>query len=188
MPQNAPDKRARLVDAALRLVHRQGFHRTTLADVAEESRVPLGNVYYYFKTKDALGEALIDQYVDRYEAMRTRWDAKEDPKTRLEAFIQMTVDNRETLARSGCPIGTLSSELRKNEGHLANCATCLFDDLLDWLETQFRQLGRPKREARGLAVHLLSALEGASLLAHNFGSPKYAIQEATLLRDWIRDL
>jgi len=102
MPTSTPDKRDRLVDAAVQLVHRQGFHRTTLADVAEESRVPLGNVYYYFKTKDALGEALIDRYLGQYEALRSKWDAKPDPKTRLDAFIQMTADNRDVLARSGC--------------------------------------------------------------------------------------
>jgi TetR/AcrR family transcriptional repressor of nem operon len=188
MPASDRDKRSRLVDAALRLVHRQGFHRTTLADLAQESGVPLGNVYYYFKTKDALGEALIDQYVGRYEALRAKWETKSDPKARLDAFIQMTIDNRETLAESGCPMGTLTSELRKGDGHLATCATRLFADLLDWLEQQFRRLGRSKSEARGLAVHLLSALQGASLLAHNFGSPKYATQEAKLLREWVRDL
>jgi AcrR family transcriptional regulator len=188
MSLSPADKRSRLIDAATRLVHRQGFHRTTLADLADESGVPLGNVYYYFKTKEALGEALIDQYVSRYETLRAKWDAKPDPKARLDAFIQMTIDNRENLARSGCPIGTLSSELRKDRDHLAACATRLFDDLVQWLESQFRLLGRSKRDARGLAIHLLSALEGASLLAHNSGSPEYAMQEAKLLRTWVREL
>jgi len=188
MPASARDKRSRLIAAAVRLVHRQGFHRTTLADLAHESGVPLGNVYYYFKTKDALGEALIEQYVSRYEALRARWETKADPRARLDAFIQITIDNRETLAESGCPMGTLTSELRKGRGRLATCATRLFADLLDWLEAQFSQLGKSKTEARGLAVHLLSALEGASLLAHNFGSAKYAVQEAKLLRAWVRDL
>jgi TetR/AcrR family transcriptional repressor of nem operon len=188
MPASARDKRSRLVDAAVHLVHRQGFHRTTLADLAQESGVPLGNVYYYFKTKDALGEALIDQYVSCYETLRAKWESEADPRARLDAFIQMTIDNRETLAQSGCPMGTLTSELRKDDGRLATCATRLFADLLDWLDRQFRQLGKSKSEARRLAVHLLSALQGASLLAHNFGSAKYAVQEAKLLREWVRDL
>ncbi len=53
------DKRAELVAAATGLLHEQGFHRTTLADVAERASVPLGNVYYYFRTKEALAEAVI---------------------------------------------------------------------------------------------------------------------------------
>ena len=55
----ATDKRTRLIETAAKLTHEHGFNRTSLADIAEESGVPLGNVYYYFKTKEALGEALV---------------------------------------------------------------------------------------------------------------------------------
>ncbi|MBO0730160.1 MAG: helix-turn-helix transcriptional regulator, partial [Acidimicrobiaceae bacterium] len=47
-------KRERLVAAARDVCHRQGVEKTTLADIAEAADVPVGNVYYYFKTKDDL--------------------------------------------------------------------------------------------------------------------------------------
>ena len=31
--------------------------------------MPLGNVYYYFKTKEALGEALVDRLTGMYESL-----------------------------------------------------------------------------------------------------------------------
>ena len=188
MPPRPRDKRARLIDAATKLVHRQGFHRTTLADLARDAHVPLGNVYYYFQTKEALGEALIDRYLSEYAAMRTEWDAESDPAARLGLLIQMTIDQKDVLARSGCPIGTLSSELNKEGGPLADCATRLFADLLEWTDRQFRQLGQSRTEAHGCALHLLSALEGASVLAHAFGEPKYAVQESHRLRAWINEM
>ena len=49
-------KRERLVEGAQGAFHEQGVERTTLADVASRADVPLGNVYYYFKTKDQLVE------------------------------------------------------------------------------------------------------------------------------------
>ena len=52
------DKRDRLVEAADKLIYEKTFHTTTLADIAKEADVPLGNVYYYFKTKDAIMEYL----------------------------------------------------------------------------------------------------------------------------------
>jgi TetR/AcrR family transcriptional repressor of nem operon len=58
-----PGKRDRLVAGARETIHRQGVEATTLADIAEASDVPLGNVYYYFKTKDELVAAAIDSYV-----------------------------------------------------------------------------------------------------------------------------
>jgi len=45
------DKRARLMEAAETLFYQQGVHRTTLADIAQEAEVPLGNIYYHFRTK-----------------------------------------------------------------------------------------------------------------------------------------
>jgi TetR/AcrR family transcriptional repressor of nem operon len=43
-------KRERLVAAATKMLHEQGVEKTTLADTAAAADVPLGNVYYYFKT------------------------------------------------------------------------------------------------------------------------------------------
>ena len=48
----AAGKRERLVAAACLVLHEQGVERTTLADIAQAADVPVGNVYYYFKTKD----------------------------------------------------------------------------------------------------------------------------------------
>jgi AcrR family transcriptional regulator len=181
------DKRTRLIETAARLTHERGFNRTSLADIAQESAVPLGNVYYYFKTKEALGEALVARLAGRYERLCGRWEADADPRIRLEAFIQMTIDNRATLARRGCPIGTLCTELHKDGGPLADHASQLFAELLKWIEAQFRTLGKGE-ESPDLAVHLLSALQGATLLAHTFHSTRYVEREAERLKKWIHAL
>ena len=51
-------KRERLIRAANHLIHSQGFKQTTLADIAAESGVPPGNLYYYFKTKKDIGQTI----------------------------------------------------------------------------------------------------------------------------------
>jgi AcrR family transcriptional regulator len=43
-------RRDRLVRAASQVIHRQGYGRTTLADIAQAADVALGSVYYYFKS------------------------------------------------------------------------------------------------------------------------------------------
>jgi AcrR family transcriptional regulator len=181
------DKRSRVVDAAAKLVHEQGFHQTTLADISRESGVPLGNMSYYFKTKEAIGGALVERLASAYEMLRESWESNPDPKARLQAFIQMTLDNRDSLARSGCPIGTLCAELHKDGGPLAAQAANLFAELLRWLEVQFRLLGKGG-ESRDLAVHVLSALQGASLLSLTFHEPRYVTQESNRLKNWVRSL
>jgi AcrR family transcriptional regulator len=186
-PTQAPDKRRRLVNAATKVFYERGFTRTTLAHIASEAEVPLGNIYYYFKSKEALGAALVDQRLADDRARRARWDEQPDPKDRLVAFIQMTLDNRRHLARSGCPIGSLCSELHKESGPLPEQASRLFAEWLAWLEQQFRALGQGDG-APGHAVHVLSVLQGSTLLTHSFGTPKYVEAEARRLTDWIRGL
>jgi TetR/AcrR family transcriptional regulator, transcriptional repressor for nem operon len=185
MEANRTDKRSRLLQAALSLAHRQGFGASTLADIAEEAKVPLGNVYYYFRTKEEIGEAIVEQRLRGFSVMRQKWDELPSPRERLQAFIKMTVANRETLARSGCPLGTLCSELHKEGGALAKRAAVLFAEPLAWMETQFRALGKGK-DSRGLALHLLSALQGVSVLAHNFHDPDLVSTEAARLTEWIQ--
>ena len=181
------DKRSRLVEAATTLVHERGFKHTSLADIAQAAAVPLGNVYYYFKTKDDIGKAVIAARAHHYEQLRAQWETLRDARARLRAFIQMTHDNRKVLARSGCPIGSLCQELHKDGGPLADEAAAMFTAMLGWLTTQFRELGKG-RESSDLALHLLSALEGASLLTHTFHSPETMVRETKRLAKWLDTL
>lgn len=183
----ASDKRTRIIEAAEQLVHEQGFARTSLADIARGSGVPLGNLYYYFKTKDEIGEALIERKAAATAAARAAWDAEPEPRERLVAFIQATVDNRESVARSGCPVGSLCAELHKEAGPLAERAGTLFGVFLKWLEAQFRLIGKGA-ESRDLAFHLLSAIQGASLLANTFHDTRQVTRECNRLKEWVRAL
>ena len=67
-PSAGRGKRERLVAAATELLHQQGIERTTLADIAKAADVPLGNVYYYFKTKDDVIAAVIEAQVRQTKA------------------------------------------------------------------------------------------------------------------------
>ena len=181
------DKRTRLVEAAADLAHRRGFGATSLAEIAEAAQVPLGNVYYYFKTKDALAEALIERWLEEMRAARKGWEAAGGPVERLEALIEVAAQGREAVARSGSPIGGLCTELGKTGGPLAAKAKALFREQLDWIEAQLHELGADA-EAPALAIHLLSGLQGASLLAHAQGDPALMVYEAEMLKAWVRRL
>jgi AcrR family transcriptional regulator len=181
------DNRSRLGQAAMTVAYRNGFGATTLADIAKEARVPLGNLYYYFKTKDEIGDAIVDLRLSRLRALLQELDKMDSPKDRLCGFVQLKIERREKLARAGCPVGTLCSELHKQGGPVAMRATVLFAEALAWLEAQFKALGKGG-DSRGLAVHLLSATQGVSVLAHTFHDPSLIDIEAARLKQWIREI
>jgi TetR/AcrR family transcriptional repressor of uid operon len=54
-------RRERIIDAAERCFVRSGFHRTTMQDVAAEAGMSPGNLYRYFKSKDAIVAGLAER-------------------------------------------------------------------------------------------------------------------------------
>ena len=184
--QGRGDKRERLVVSARGLLHQQGVERTTLAEVAHAGDVPPGNVYYYFKTKDELVAAAIEAHALEIDAMLASLARHRTPQARLKALIRAFADQRELAAQRGCPHGGLCQELDKRDDDLQAEARRLLALPLEWAEQQFRLMGR--RDARDLAVALISAYQGVSLLTNTFRDPELMVREARRLERWIDSL
>ena len=179
-------KRERLVESATALFHEQGVHRTTLAEVAERAEVPLGNVYYYFKTKDELVGAVLASYMEQAATLIESFERGRTPQTRLKALVRNWSDMRDAVVSHGCPMGTLCAELDKIEGVLSREAAKVMARIIDWSEDQFRQLGR--QDARDLAVALFAGIQGAALLANTFRDPSLLTRQTHHLERWIDSL
>ena len=186
MPRKT-DKRVRLVEAAKSLMHQQGFNLTTLADIAQEADVPLGNVYYYFKTKEAIGEAVIENRSKELHERLQAWEVNQNVRERLNAFLQNEVEQADVTARCGCPIGGLCQELAKQGGLLADAAAKLLNDMIDWSERQFKALGAADK-SRQFALQFIAAIQGLALLTNTFKDPKLTVQLSRSVEEWLDSL
>src|SRR5690348_5893124 len=108
-------KRDRLIEAAKALFAQQGVARTTLAEIALVAEVPLGNVYYHFRTKESLVEAVIQAHIQDVQTMLAQCDLLPDPRERLLALLAVEREAEPMVMGSGCPHGSLSQELTKEE-------------------------------------------------------------------------
>jgi TetR/AcrR family transcriptional regulator, transcriptional repressor for nem operon len=179
-------KRERLVAAARDVVHRQGVEKTTLADIALVADVPVGNVYYYFKTKDDLVEAAIDSQIQEMESALESLERHRSPRARIKALIRMLCGQAEMVSEFGCPLGSLCSELDKRPDPLGQTGARLLEVPLTWLERQFQAMGRP--DARELAIAVMAAYQGTALLANTFRDPNIMTNESRRLERWIDSL
>jgi TetR/AcrR family transcriptional regulator, transcriptional repressor for nem operon len=177
-----------LVSAARELVHRQGVARTTLAEIAHAADVPVGNVYYYFKTKDEIIGEVVGAHADQLGAAFAELERRHRaPADRLIAFVGMQADwAGSTPPRYGCPYGTLSTELAKQTDAPDLLPATLMQLQLDWVEQQFRALGRP--DPHDLAVQLLAAWQGGAVLASALGQSELMADQARRIQEWIADL
>ena len=165
--------REAIVEAASRLIHVLGYNRTSLDDVLRESGVGKGNFYYYFKSKEDLGYAIIDRirraFVERGLGPAFG-DTDADPVGQLHAFFDRVLDSqRQRNCVGGCAMGNLACELSDvHEGFRQQLAG-IFDVYRDHLAEAIRrgqQSGRlrPDADAVRVAQFLVGALEGAILL------------------------
>ncbi|HMF04846.1 MAG TPA: TetR/AcrR family transcriptional regulator, partial [Acidimicrobiia bacterium] len=145
---------------------------------AADSEVPLGNVYYYFKTKEDLVRAVIDDRAAGLSAMMAGFEQRRTPAARLKALPRHWAEMREVVAQHGCPIGTLCADVDE--------AATLLHAIVDWAAEQFRSLGR--RDAQDLAVTLVAGIQGASVLAQAFHDPELLATQARGLERWIDSL
>lgn len=95
------EKRIGIEDAAKELLIKQGFHATSMRDVAKRAGISLGNVYNYFETKEAIFESIVNRYVviidQRLKEILEELNEPLDPKDmrRLGEMVGELVDQHQ---------------------------------------------------------------------------------------------
>jgi TetR/AcrR family transcriptional regulator, fatty acid metabolism regulator protein len=96
MSSKAPpvDKRRQILDAAIRVFARQGFHSTRVSDIADEAGVAYGLVYHYFRSKDEVLNELFDERWSLLISAISEADSDgPSPRAKLEAVAAFIVDS-----------------------------------------------------------------------------------------------
>jgi AcrR family transcriptional regulator len=90
----AAEKRRLILDAAVRVFARQGFHACRVSDIADEAGVAYGLVYHYFRSKDEVLDTLfLERWNIMLEAIRET-DGQDIPARRkLEAIASFIVES-----------------------------------------------------------------------------------------------
>ncbi|MDT8283039.1 MAG: TetR/AcrR family transcriptional regulator [Gammaproteobacteria bacterium] len=176
--------RQRIIDAADNLFYRRGYNQTSFQDISDATGIPRGNFYYYFKTKDEILNAVVNSRIVDLTKMLNQCEAEsEDVRERLLAFSNMLAYNSDNVIRSGCPIGTLSSELAKDDTELHEVATQAFILLRNWIRQQFMALGLSNADE--LAMDLLARLQGVTVMACAFNDAEFIRRSHQEIKDWI---
>ena len=88
------DKRRQILDAAIRVFARQGFHATRVSDIADEAGVAYGLVYHYFSSKE---EVLNELFSERWSLLLAAIEETDrngaSPREQMEAVAGFIVDS-----------------------------------------------------------------------------------------------
>ena len=180
------DKRERLIESAAKLFHQAGFNKTSIADIAQDSGVPLGNVYYYFKTKDDLISAIIEQRKSTFKGWAEEWGKLPDPKERLFKLLDLQISMKDEIAKYGCPMGSLCQELDKERQPISKEADGLLQWHLRWVTDQFREMGQENPDQLG--IQMVSTEQGISIIGKALNDPEVIEAELLRVKSWIGEM
>ncbi len=161
-----------ILDVASRLIHVRGFNKTSVDEILKESGVGKGNFYYYFKSKDELGFAILDRSIERItrEIIEKCFTDGKDPWQQLLDFFDCQVERiRRQGCTGGCPLGNLAVEMSDIHEEFRRRLNKAFDRLRSRIEdtlTQARTQGMLRNDADipRLAHFLVAAFEGALMM------------------------
>ena len=88
------DKRQLILDAAVRVFARQGFHTCRVSDIADEAGVAYGLVYHYFSSKEEILDTLfLERWGLMLDAIAEADRRERSPRDKLMAIAAFIIDS-----------------------------------------------------------------------------------------------
>jgi TetR/AcrR family transcriptional repressor of nem operon len=164
-------KRDQIIQAAAQLVHIKGFHRTSVDDILVAADAGKGQFYYYFKSKDEVGLAIVDRAAAHIHSTMLERLANEQGLEAIEWMLDYLIRAaRQTRCEGGCPLGNLAAEMSDHHEEFRVKLARVFEAWRVMVERTLRAAQRrgeiaPDVEAEEVAFLVLSTIEGGILLA-----------------------
>ena len=87
------EKRRQILDGAIKVFKKRGFHKATVREIAEEARIGLGTIYDYVHSKDDILYLFFENYATTFfEKIQSGAFQVDDPVLKLEMTYRAVVD------------------------------------------------------------------------------------------------
>ena len=164
--RGGPDKRDRILKAAVRVFAKNGFYATRVSEIAKAAGVADGTIYLYFKNKDDVLITIFEDGIQQLLAILREVAAAEEPfEARIKRIIELQLgllEDQRDLAE------VITVNLRQSSTLLKQYAAPLFMEYIDVIaglirEGQKQGAFRKDVNARVAARSLFGALDAILL-------------------------
>ncbi|GEN07130.1 transcriptional regulator, TetR family [Myxococcus fulvus] len=162
--------RDRLLAAGLETLRTQGFNGCGVQDITDAAGVPKGSFYNHFDSKEALGAAVVDQYMRAsVQDLSLLQDTAKTPLRRLRAYFAWQVERLvEGRFECGCLLANFAAELADHSPLIRERVAASFTEWSSHIEDVLREAQASGEVAPDvapdmLATFMLGAWEGAVL-------------------------
>lgn len=158
--------RERILKEAEHLIHLRGYRCTSLEDIARRCRMTKANLLHHFRSKEALGLAVLDYKIGCYRrcCLEPLFSGALGPAEAVrELFAMAGRFHRDNGCRAGCFVANVGLEMSDQDDRFREKVARFFEEWAGVIERALRRGGCAEPAGRAEAV--LSLYEGAVLLA-----------------------
>ncbi|MEM9386991.1 MAG: TetR family transcriptional regulator C-terminal domain-containing protein [Pseudomonadota bacterium] len=172
--QQAEHTRERILEGAAQEMYRVGYQAASTGNILKRLGISKGALYHHFPSKQALGYAVLDEYLAARHARH--WDHVSQTGDPLGAVIDQLATQCQSMRaeqmRHGCPINNLAQEMSPLDEGFRERVSAIYACWQQSLERAFERaqaLGTmaPTTDARGLATLIVATTQGAVGLMKN---------------------
>jgi TetR/AcrR family transcriptional repressor of nem operon len=188
--------REHLLQAAFREIYRYGFQSAGIDTILAATNVTKGALYYHFKSKEALGYAIIEEIVAKLT--RDRWmlplqrSKDKDPIDTLISIVR-AIPHRPRDVKRGCPLANLAQEMSQLDEQFRKRLERIFHAWQGGIAMALRKGQSEGTVRRDLnpdetASFLIAMVEGYEVLAKNAQDAKAWNVGIRNIVSWLRSL
>ncbi|MBC2774098.1 TetR family transcriptional regulator C-terminal domain-containing protein [Rhizobium sp. AQ_MP] len=122
------EKEEQILEAALEVFSQRGFHGSTIDQIAEVAGMSKPNLLYYFRTKEAMHQALIDRVLENWLEPLQAFDAEGDPQQEICSYIRRKLEMARDFPRES---RLFANEILQGAPHIAGVLEGPLKDLVD---------------------------------------------------------
>jgi TetR/AcrR family transcriptional repressor of nem operon len=173
--------REQVLNHAASLIRERGFRATSIGDLLERAGVQKGSFYYYFPSKEDLGHAVLDRWIEELRGRLIDYLRSPEgppPLERIGAALDGFLSEQESAGcRGGCPFGNLAIELADVHEGFRTRISAAFRELSDAFGSLIQRAKAdgdlaPHADPRRIGEFLVASIEGGILLAKVHKSPE----------------
>lgn len=187
----ARSTREAILTAAAELMRHKGFAAVAMKDVVAASGLPIGSLYHHFPggKNQIAREALINAGTAYGLLIPTLAAPHDDLGEAVESmFAQAAADMESTGFANMCPVGTVAAEVAGTVEELRDASAEIFTGWFDGGAAYFVSRGLDETTARDVTLAIVSALEGAFLLARTLRDVEPLLAVGRVLGSRYRDV
>jgi AcrR family transcriptional regulator len=164
----ARSTRETILTAAAELMRHKGFAAVGMKDVVAASGAPIGSLYHHFPggKNQIAREALVNAGAAYGLLIPTLVALHDDLGEAIDSvFAQAATDMADTGFANMCPVGSVAAEVADTVEELRDASAAIFTAWFDGGTAYFASRGLDEAVARDVTIAIVSALEGAFVLA-----------------------